>query len=437
MRHHHLVADVHDAIAQLWKREAPRLIGSIARLVRDVGLAEELAQDALVSALEQWPRDGIPSNPGAWLTAAARHRAIDVLRRGSFLAARHDALAHELDQAHAPDVDGALDAVVRDDVLRLIFVACHPVLPEDARVALTLRMLGGLTTPEIARAFLVPEATVAQRIVRAKKLLADARVPFEVPDGDALAERLGSVMGVLYLIFNEGYSASTGDDPLRPALTQEALRLTRLLADVDPGEPEVHGLLALMELQSSRAAARLDAEGNAVTLLEQDRTRWDRAAIDRGFGALARAHALGGALGLYTLQASIAACHARAARAEDTDWGDIAARYDVLAARLPTAVVQLNRAVAHAMVFGPQAGLTLLEPLVDELSGRGYHLVHTVRGDLLERLDRHAEAAVEFERAAAMTDQAREKAVLLGRASRATSMPSRRVDFGNSHSTGD
>lgn len=411
-------ADVQRRIDETWRAEAPRLIGALTRLVHEVGLAEELAQDALVAALEQWPRDGVPDNPAAWLMAAAKHRAVDVLRRGSLIASKHDGLARELETALAPDLDGALDDEMRDDVLRLIFIACHPVLPPEARVALTLRMVGGLTTPEIARAFLVPEATVAQRIVRAKRTLADAKVPFEVPRGDDLAERLSSVLGVVYLVFNEGYSASAGDDVLRPALCDEALRLGRLLARVDPGEPEVHGLLALMELQSSRAAARVDARGEAVTLLEQDRTQWDAGAIARGLEALARAEALGGSLGPYALQAAIAACHARAPRAEDTDWGRITALYDVLAALTPSPVVELNRAVAHAMLFGPEAGLALLEPLRAVPALARYHLLATVRGDFLEKLGRLDEARAEFERAASLTGNAREKAVLLGRATR-------------------
>ena len=414
-------AEVQRRIDETWRAEAPRLIGALTRLVRDVGLAEELAQDALVAALEQWPRDGLPANPAAWLMAAAKHRAVDVLRRGSLIAGKHEGLARELERALEPDLDGALDDEVGDDVLRLVFVACHPVLPPEARVALTLKLVGGLTTPEIARAFLVPEATLAQRLVRAKRTLAEAKVPFEVPRGDELAERLSSVLGVVYLVFNEGYSASAGDDVLRPALCEEALRLGRLLARVDPGEPEVHGLLALMELQASRTAARVDERGEAVTLLEQDRARWDGAAIARGLDALARAEALGGALGPYALQAAIAACHARAKQADETDWARIAALYDVLAALTPSPVVELNRAVAHAMVFGPEAGLALLEPLRAAPALARYHLLSTVRGDLLEKLGRRDEARAEFERAAALTGNAREKAVLLGRASRVAS----------------
>lgn len=414
-------AEVQRRIDETWRVEAPRLIGALTRLVHDVGLAEELAQDALVAALEQWPRDGLPDNPGAWLMAAAKHRAVDVLRRGSLIAGKHEGLARDLERAREPDLDGALDDEVGDDVLRLVFIACHPVLPPEARVALTLKLVAGLTTPEIARAFLVPEATVAQRIVRAKRTLADAKVPFEVPRGDALAERLSSVLGVVYLVFNEGYSATAGDDVLRPALCDEALRLGRLLARVDPGEPEVHGLLALMELQASRTAARVDERGEAVTLLEQDRARWDGDAIARGLAALARAEALGGALGPYALQAAIAACHARAPQAHETDWARIAALYDVLAALTPSPVVELNRAVAHAMVFGPEAGLALLEPLRAAPALARYHLLSTVRGDLLEKLGRREEARAEFERAAALTGNAREKAVLLGRASRVAS----------------
>ncbi|MFZ5443359.1 MAG: RNA polymerase sigma factor [Myxococcota bacterium] len=397
-----------------WRRESPKLIGALTRLVRDVALAEELAQDALVAALEQWPRDGLPQSPGAWLMAAAKHRAVDALRRGALIAGKHDALAQAVERFRTPDLDAALDDAVGDDLLRLIFVACHPVLPPESRVALTLRLLGGLTTAEIARAFLAPEPTIAQRIVRAKRTLSEARVPFEVPEGDALAERLGSVLGVVYLIFNEGYSATAGDDLLRPALCDEALRLGRLLARVDPHEPEVHGLLALMEFQSSRAAARTDAQGQPVTLGEQDRSRWDRAAIARGVAALTRATELGGALGPYALQAGIAACHATAPTAAETDWGRIAALYDVMAALTPQPVIELNRAVAHAMVFGPAAGLALLAPLEGALDG--YHLYATVRGDLLEKLGRLDEARACFERAAALTGNAREKALLLRRA---------------------
>lgn len=411
--------DPQRTIDAVWRAESPRLIGALTRLVRDVAIAEELAQDALVAALEQWPRDGVPQNPGAWLMSTAKHRALDVLRRGSLIAGKHEALAQELEAIGAPALDERLDDLVGDDLLRLIFIACHPVLPSDARVALTLRLLGGLTTPEIARAFVLPEATIAQRIVRAKRTLSEARVPFELPTGDELADRLGSVLGVVYLIFNEGYSASAGDDLLRPALCEEALRLGRLLARVDPGEPEVHGLLALMELQASRFAARTQPTGEPITLLEQDRARWDHAAIARGLAALARAEELGGALGPYALQAGIAACHARAATAAQTDWGRIAALYDVLAALAPQPIIELNRALAHAMVFGPQAGLDLIEPVAEALAE--YHLLPSVRGELLEKLGRLGEARTEFEKAAALAGNARQKALLLERARRVTS----------------
>lgn len=404
-----------------WRDESARIIGALARLVRDVGLAEELAHDAFLAALEQWPRDGIPERPGAWLLAAAKHRAVDLLRRGSLVAGKHQALAAEAERAVTPDLDERLDDEVRDDVLRLLFIACHPVLPREAHVALTLRLVGGLTTAEIARAFLVPEATLAQRLVRAKRTLAEARVPFELPSRDDLAERLASVLGVVYLVFNEGYAASAGDDLLRLDLSAEALRLGHLLARVDPNEPEVHGLLALMELSAARFPARTTADGAPVPLLEQDRARWDQAAIARGLAALARAQALGGELGPYALQAAIAACHARAARPADTDWGRIAALYDVLAALTPQPVIELNRAVAHAMVFGPEAGLALLEPLAAEPALAGYHLLPAVRGDLLERLGRRDDARAEFERAAARCGNAREKALLLARARRVTS----------------
>ncbi len=413
--------DIHHVLDATWRAEAPKVIGALTRLLRDVALAEELAQDALVSALEQWTRDGIPTNPGAWLTAAAKHRAIDLLRHGSFVAGQHEAIARETDHAVTPQLDAQLDDPVGDDVLRLLFISCHPLLSSEARVALTLRLVGGLTTAEIARAFLVPEATVAQRIVRAKSTLSTARVPFELPSSDDLAERLSSVLGVVYLVFNEGYAATAGDDVLRPALCEEALRLGRLLARVDPNEPEVHGLLALMEFQHSRFAARVDAHGNAVSLPEQDRSKWDRQAIGRGVAALSRVDELGGALGPYALQASIAGCHATAPSSDETDWGRIAALYDVMATLTPQPVVELNRAVAHAMVFGPAVGLELLEPLQQSLAR--YHLLHTVRADLLERLGRFDEARAEFELAAALTDHAREKALLLSRATRVGTRP--------------
>ncbi len=408
-------------IEGLWRAEAPKLIASLTRLVRDVAVAEELAQDALVAALEQWPRDGIPHNPAAWLMGAAKHRAIDLLRRGSMVAGSHASLAHEIDAARTFDLDARLDDLVGDDLLRLMFMACHPLLSPPSQVALTLKLLGGLTTAEIARAFLVPEPAIAQRLVRAKRTLSEAKVPFELPSSDDLAERLASVLGVIYLVFNEGYSATAGDDVIRPGLCLDALRLGRLLARVDPNEPEVHALLALMEFQTSRFESRIAADGEAVPLMEQDRARWDQAAIARGGEALVRVHALGGDLGPYALQASIAACHATAPTGAQTDWGRIAALYDVLVALAPQPVVELNRAVAHAMVFGADAGLEILEGLADEPSLAAYHLLPAVRGDLLERAGRHHEAGEAFERAAAMAQTSREKSALLARASRVKS----------------
>lgn len=410
-----------ETIDAVWRTEAPKLIGALTRLVRDVAIAEELAQDALVAALEQWPRDGVPQNPAAWLMGAAKHRAIDLLRRGSLVAGTHDALAREAARFTTPDLDATLDDIVGDDVLRLIFISCHPLLTPESQVALTLRLVGGLTTAEIARAFLVPEPTIAQRLVRAKRTLSEAKVPFELPTGDDLADRLASVLGVLYLVFNEGYSATAGDDVIRADLCREALRLGRLLARVDPNEPEVHALVALMELQASRFESRVGVDGVAVPLLEQDRTRWDHAAIARGVEALGRVHELGGDLGAYALQASIAACHATARTAADTDWARIAALYDVLVALAPGPVVELNRAVAHAMVFGPEAGLELVDGLVEEGALRGYHLLPAVRADLLERAGRLIEASVEFERAAALAQKSQDRAVLLARATRAKS----------------
>jgi RNA polymerase sigma factor (sigma-70 family) len=417
-----MAVDVQRLLETTWRDESARLIGALARLVRDVSLAEELAQDAFIAALEQWPRQGVPERPGAWLMAAARHRAVDALRRGSLVAARHQVLAAEADGALLPDHDERLDDEVGDDVLRLLFVSCHPVLPQESQVALTLRLVGGLTTAEIARAFLVSESTLAQRLVRAKRALADARVPFELPHRDDLADRLSSVLEVIYLIFNEGYAASGGVDVLRVDLCHEALRLGRLLARIDPGEPEVHGLLALMELQASRFPARTTAEGAPVPLLEQDRRLWDRDAMNRGFAALSRAETLGGRLGPYALQAALAACHARAVRAEETDWGRIAALYDVLAALRPQPVIELNRAVAHGMAFGPEAGLALLEPLREEPALRGYHLLPAVRADLYERLGRRDDARRDFEAAAALAGNSREKESLLARARRVTSV---------------
>jgi RNA polymerase sigma factor (sigma-70 family) len=411
-------ADTHRAIDAVWRIESPRLIAGLARIVRDVGLAEELAQDALVAALERWPASGIPDNPGAWLMATAKHRAIDRLRRSKLIERKHAELGHELEagQAAAPDLDAALDDEVGDDLLRLMFVSCHPLLPTEARVALTLRLLGGLTTEEIARAFLVPEPTVAQRIVRAKRTLTEARVPFEVPRGADRAARLASVLEVVYLIFNEGYAATAGDDWIRPALCEDALRLGRVLAGLAPDEPEVHGLVALMEIQASRFAARVGPSGEPVLLLDQDRARWDQLLIRRGLAALERAEGLGGALGPYALQAAIAACHVRARTAAETDWARIAALYEALARRAPSPVVDLNRAVAVAMAFGPAAGLELVDALSSEPSLKSYHLVPSVRGDFLRKLDRFDEARAEFERAASLTRNARERALLLERA---------------------
>ncbi|NEA56665.1 RNA polymerase sigma factor [Streptomyces sp. SID13666] len=407
--------DAHRAIEAVWRIESARLIAGLVRLVRDIGLAEELAQDALVAALEQWPGSGVPDNPGAWLMATAKHRAIDLLRRKERLARRIDVLGHELETAGhgAPaDVEAVLDGDIEDDLLRLVFTACHPVLSTEARVALTLRLLGGLRTEEIARAFLVPESTVAQRIVRAKKTLAEARVPYEVPAGPELADRLSSVLEVIYLVFNEGYAATAGDDLMRPALCAEALRLGRVLAGLMPKEPEVHGLVALMEIQTSRSAARTGPEGEPVLLLDQDRARWDLLLIRRGFAALERAAVLGGPPGPYALQAAIAASHARARTPEETDWRAIAGLYEQLAARAPSPVVELNRAVALAMAYGPATGLELVDTLTSEPSLAGYHLLPTVRGDLLARLGRYEEAGQEFTRAAALTRNARERTLL-------------------------
>ncbi len=388
-------------------------------MVRDVGLAEELAQDALVAALENWPESGIPDNPGAWLMATAKHRAIDHFRRNKLLERKHEELGHELElqqEMAEPDLDAAINDDVGDDLLRLMFTACHPVLSTEARVALTLRLLGGLTTDEIARAFLVPEPTIAQRIVRAKRTLAEARIPFEVPRGDELVARLASVLEVIYLVFNEGYSATAGEDWMRPALCQDALRLGRILAGLAANEPEVHGLVALMEIQASRAGARVGPKGEPVLLLDQNRARWDQLLIRRGLAALERAEALGGALGPYALQAAIAACHARAHTPEETDWARIAALYDALAQLAPSPVVELNRAVALAMAFGPAAGLELVDTLMSEPSLKSYHLLPSVRGDLLAKLGRFDEARAEFERAAALTRNTRERDLLLGRA---------------------
>jgi RNA polymerase sigma factor (sigma-70 family) len=411
--------DIHRAIDAVWRIESPRLIAGLARMVRDVSLAEDLAQDALVAALERWPESGIPDNPGAWLMAAAKHRAIDTFRRTKLLERKHEELGREADarqEAAVASLECAIDDHVGDDLLRLVFVACHPVLTAEARVALTLRLLGGLTTDEIARAFLVPEPTIAQRIVRAKRTLAEKRVPFEIPRKSELAQRLSSVLEVIYLIFNEGYSATAGDDLMRPALCEEALRLGRILAELAPAEPEVHGLVALMEIQASRAAARVGLAGEPILLLDQDRSRWDQLLISRGLAALERSQKLGGARGPYTLQAAIAACHARATIAADTNWARIASLYEELLEHSPSPVIELNRAVAVAMAFGPAAGLEIVETLAQEPSLKTYHLLPSVRGDLLSKLDRNEEARVEFERAASLTRNARERELLLNRA---------------------
>lgn len=416
--------DIHRTIEAVWRIESARLIAGLARMVRDVGLAEELAQDALVAALERWPESGVPDNPGAWLMATAKHRAIDRLRRRNLLQRKHEELARELEDEREDETEALFDALddpIGDDLLRLVFTACHPVLSMEARVALTLRMLGGLTTGEIARAFLVPEATVAQRIVRAKRTLSEANVPFEVPRGEELAARLSSVLGVIYLIFNEGYSATAGDDWMRPALCEEAMRLGRVLAGLAPNEPEVHGLIALMEIQASRSHARVSSSGEPILLLEQDRARWDRLLINRGLAALDRAEKLGGARGPYALQAAIAACHARARTAEETDWARIVGLYGALAQVTPSPVVELNRAVALSMLFGPEAGLRLVDALVEESSLEGYHLLPSVRGDLLKKVGRLDEARAEFEKAASLTGNARERGLLLQRAAECSS----------------
>ena len=412
-----MAASTQAAIDAVWRIESPRLISGLARIVGDVGMAEDLAQDALVIALEKWPESGVPDNPGAWLMLTAKRRAIDVLRRGKRLERKQEELARELEsQVDTPDLAAELDDDIGDDLLSLIFTACHPVLSTEARVALTLRVLGGLKTDEIARAFLVSEPTVAQRIVRAKRTLAEARVPFEVPTGDDRAARLSSVLEVIYLVFNEGYAATAGDDWMRPALCDEALRLGRILAELAPEEPEVHGLVALMEIQASRAAARTGPAGEPVLLLDQDRSRWDWVLVHRGIAALERAEALGNGFGPYALQAAIAACHARARTADETDWERIAALYDALAQLTPSPVVELNRAVALAMAFGPEAGLELVDALVEEGSLEGYHLLPSVRGELLSKLGRLAEAGEEFERAAALTRNSRVRELLLQRA---------------------
>jgi RNA polymerase sigma factor (sigma-70 family) len=411
--------ETHRAIEAVWRIESARLIAGLTRLVRDVGLAEDLAQDALVAALERWPESGVPDNPGAWLMATAKHRAIDGLRRDKLLERKHDVLGAELaarQESPETELAGAIDDDIGDDLLRLVFTTCHPVLSPEARVALTLRLLGGLTTPEIARAFLVPEATIAQRIVRAKRTLREARVPFEVPRGDDRAARLSSVLEVIYLVFNEGYSATAGDDWARPELCNDALRLARILAELAPQEPEVHGLVALLEIQASRLHARIGPAGEPILLLDQDRARWDPLLVRRGLAALERAEALGGSLGPYALQAAIAACHARARTPEETDWTRITALYDALTQLTPSPIVELNRAVAYAMAFGPAAGLEIVDPLTSEPTLEGYHLLPAVRGDFLAKLGRLAEARAEFERAAALTRNTRERTLLLERA---------------------
>jgi RNA polymerase sigma factor (sigma-70 family) len=411
--------DTHSAIDAVWRIESPRLIAGLTRIVRDVGLAEELAQDALVAALEQWPESGVPNNPGAWLMATAKHRAIDLFRRNRMRERKHEDLGRELEtrqRTAVAELEEAIDDSVGDDLLRLIFISCHPILPTEARVALTLRLLGGLTTAEIARAFLVPEPTIAQRIVRAKRTLAGAQVPFEVPRGEELATRLASVLEVIYLVFNEGYSATAGDDWMRPGLCEDALRLGRILAELVPAEAEVHGLVALMEIQASRSKARIGRSGEPILLLDQNRARWDQLLIRRGLAALERAGQASAAPGPYALQASIAACHARALTADQTDWPRIAALYDALAQLTPSPVIDLNRAVARGMAYGPAAGLELVNTLVSEPALENYHLLPSVRGDLLAKLERFHEARAEFERAASLTRNERERALLLERA---------------------
>jgi RNA polymerase sigma factor (sigma-70 family) len=414
-----MTTEIHRAIDAVWRMESPKVIASLARMVRDVSLAEDLAQDALVAAMERWPETGIPDNPGAWLTATAKHRAIDTFRRNKLVERKHEELGRDMDarqEAAVAELENALDDDVGDDLLRLIFVACHPVLTPEARVALTLRLLGGLTTDEIARAFLVPEPTIAQRIVRAKRTLAEKQIPFEVPRAAELPARLASVLEVIYLIFNEGYSATAGDDLLRPSLCEDALRLGRILAELAPQEAEVHGLVALMEIQASRSKARVGQNGEAILLLDQDRARWDRLLISRGLAALERAHKIGNFRGTYALQAAIAACHARAATAAETDWARIAALYGTLAQQVPSPVVELNRAVAVSMASGPAAGLQIVDALADEPSLKNYHLLPSVRADLLAKLGRNEEARAEFERAAALTRNTRERELLLKRA---------------------
>ncbi len=413
-----MATDTHRTIDAVWRIESPWLVARLARMVRDVGLAEDLAQDALVAALEQWPESGVPDHPGAWLMATAKNRAIDRLRRSKLLERKHEELGREVAvrEMAVPDLDRALDDDVGDDLLRLVFISCHPVLSTEARVALTLRLLGGLTTDEIARAFLVPEPTIAQRIVRAKRTLAEKHVPFEVPRGAELVARLSSVFEVIYLIFNEGYAATAGNDWIRPSLCEDALRLGRILAELAPKEPEVHGLVALMEIQASRSRARVGPSGEPILLLDQNRAHWDQLLIRRGLAALDRADKLGGNRGPYTSQAAIAACHARARTADETDWPRIASLYDELAQVAPSPVVDLNRAVAVGMAFGPRAALECVEALMDEPALENYHLLPSVRGDLLKKLGRLDEARAEFERAASLTRNTRERDLLLERA---------------------
>jgi RNA polymerase sigma factor (sigma-70 family) len=415
------VPDVHATIDAVWRIESARLIAGLARMVGDLSAAEDLAQDALLAALERWPRSGVPDNPGAWLMATAKHRAIDQLRRGKMLERKHGQLAHELEERErtGPDLEAAMDGYLGDDLLRLVFTTCHPVLAPEARVALTLRLLGGLTTEEIARAFLAPVPTIQQRIVRAKRTLREARVPFAVPRPDLLGSRLASVLEVLYLVFNEGYAATAGEDWVRPALCEDALRMGRILAQLMPEEPEVQGLVALMEIQASRLKARTGPGGEPILLLDQNRARWDRLLIRRGLAALERAERLGGSLGPYALQAAIAACHARARTAEETDWTRMTALYDALGQLMPSPIVELNRAVAYGMAFGPAAGLEIVDQLLDEPALKHYHLLPSVRGDLLSKLGRFPEAEREFEHAASLTGNSRERALLLGRAAAA------------------
>jgi RNA polymerase sigma-70 factor (ECF subfamily) len=414
------VADTHQTIEAVWRIEAPRLIAGLTRIVRDVGLAEDFAQEALVAALQQWPESGIPDKPGAWLMATAKHRALDHFRRSTLIDRKHQELGRhfEMLEQTMPDFDQALDDSIGDDILRLVFIACHPILATESRIALALRLLGGLTTVEIARAFLVAESTIAQRIVRAKRTLSEAQVPFEIPRGPEFTARLSSVLQVLYLIFNEGYTATRGNDWLRPALCEDALRLGRVLAGLAPSEPEVHGLVALMEIQASRSRARVSSAGEPILLLDQDRALWDQLLIRRGLAALERAETLNGAHGLYALQAAIAACHARARAATDTDWERIVSLYNLLAQTAPSPIVDLNRAVALGMAFGPAAGLEQVDALIAEPSLQGYHLLPSVRGDLLSKLGRFEEARAEFQRAASLTDNSRERELLLARAAK-------------------